>query len=94
MILLIRFYNAARKYKTKTIVRITSDCPLVDANLIDSFIKIYKQKKVSYLSNTYYLADKRYANNKKSFYPDGFDIEIFSFDLLKKLKNKLFQMKE
>ena len=40
-----RFYNAAKKYKTKTIIRITSDCALVDANLIDNFIKIYKRKK-------------------------------------------------
>ena len=85
---LSRYYNAAKKYKTKTIVRITSDCALVDAKLIDNFIKIYKRKKSSFLSNTFHLLDNRLVNNKKSYYPDGFDIEIFSFDLLEKIEKQ------
>lgn len=84
-----RFYNAAKKYKTKTIIRITSDCALVDANLIDNFIKIYKKKKSSYLCNTYHLIDNKFVKNKKSYYPDGFDIEIFSFDLLEKIEKEM-----
>ena len=83
-----RFYNAAKKYKTKTIIRITSDCALVDANLIDNFIKIYKRKKSSYLSNTYHLIDNKFLKNKKSYYPDGLDIEIFDFNLLEKIEKK------
>ena len=83
-----RFYNAAKKYNTKTIIRVTSDCPLIDANLIDNFIKIYKRKKSSYLSNTYHLIDNKFVKNEKSYYPDGLDIEIFSFDLLEKIEKK------
>ena len=30
-----RFYKTANKYKAKIIVRITADCPLVDAKIID-----------------------------------------------------------
>ena len=34
-----RFYKAATKFKADIIVRITADCPVVDADLIDDFIK-------------------------------------------------------
>ena len=84
-----RFYNAAKKFKTETIVRITSDCALVDPVLIDSFIKIYKKRKILYLSSTYHLINKKFIKNKKYCYPDGFDVEIFSFKLLEKIQKKL-----
>ena len=32
---LLRFYDAARKFKPKNIIRITSDCPFVDPKIID-----------------------------------------------------------
>ena len=35
-----RFYRAAKKFKADIIVRITADCPVVDAGLIDNFIKL------------------------------------------------------
>ena len=88
-----RFYNAAKKFKTKTIVRITSDCALIDPDLVDKLIKIYKNKKISYLSSTYHLIDEKFVINKKFCYPDGFDVEIFSFDLLEKVQ-KSFPLKD
>ena len=36
---LSRFYLAAVKYKAELIVRITADCPLIDAELVDKVIK-------------------------------------------------------
>ena len=36
-----RFYKANRKYSGDIIVRVTSDCPLMDPILIDDFIKIF-----------------------------------------------------
>ena len=30
-----RFYHAAKQYNPKWVVRLTSDCPLIDASLID-----------------------------------------------------------
>ena len=72
-----RYYNAARKFKAKNIIRITADCPLHDANQLDDSIKIFNKKNIDFLSNY----------NPPTF-PDGFDLSIMTFDLLKKT-NKL-----
>ena len=78
-----RFYHAAKKFNVKTIVRITGDCPLVDTDLVDKFVKEFKKNKVEYLSNTFPYS-----------FPDGLDIEIFSFEFLKKVFNKEGQKKQ
>jgi len=68
-----RYYLAAKKYEADLIVRITGDCPLVDPNLIDRMIKKFKKNNYDYISNTLIPT-----------YPDGLDIEVFSFNALKK----------
>ena len=50
--LLSRYYNCAKKYKANTIVRITSDCPLMDYKIIDKIIKKFYSSNVDYISNT------------------------------------------
>lgn len=72
-----RFYQAARLFRVKHIVRVTSDCPLIDPKVIDDVIRIYLKKKADYASNT--LEDS---------YPDGEDVEVFSFAALKKAWQK------
>ena len=67
-----RYFKAAKKFKADVIVRITSDCPFTDPKLIDSFLKIFFRFKYDYFSNI----------NPPSF-PDGFDIEIFTYKSLK-----------
>ena len=42
-----RYYNAAIKYSADYIVRVTSDCPLIDPNLIDKLIGINKKFKIT-----------------------------------------------
>ena len=69
-----RYYDAAKKYNAKHIVRITADCPFVDPSILDKMIDEYFKIKVDYLSNI----------NPPSF-PDGLDIEIFSFETLEKV---------
>lgn len=71
-----RFYKTAIRFKANHILRITADCPLVDPALIDSSIKKYLEIKPDYLSNTI-----------DSTYPDGLDIEIFSFSVLRNAWN-------
>ena len=71
-----RFYKVAKKYKGRIIVRITADCPLVDVKIIDEFIKKFKNNKPDYLSNCLPWT-----------YPDGLDVEVFSYELLKKVEN-------
>tara|TARA_Y100000590_G_scaffold213372_1_gene241815 strand:- start:79807 stop:80610 length:804 start_codon:yes stop_codon:yes gene_type:complete len=72
--LLDRYFKCAKKFKADHIVRITSDCPLIDPKIIDSVIKKYLSvKNLDYMSNIH-----------PPSYPDGFDVEIFSFKALRK----------
>lgn len=68
---LSRFYNAAKQVNADVIVRITGDCPFVDAALVDKCINEFKKTKVDY-----------YSNIMPPSYPDGLDIEVFSFAAL------------
>ena len=63
-----RFYESAKTSKADIIVRITGDCPLVDPELVDKCIQAFKKEKVDY-----------YSNVEPASYPDGLDIEVFSF---------------
>lgn len=76
-----RFYLAAKYYKADLVVRITGDCPLIDAGIVDKLIyKIINSKK-DYITN----------DNPRT-YPDGLDAEVITFKALKKcyglVKNK------
>jgi spore coat polysaccharide biosynthesis protein SpsF len=68
-----RYFYCAKKFSSKHIVRVTSDCPFINPLIITQMIKFYKKKRLKFLTN-----------NKPRFVPHGFDCEIFSFDLLKK----------
>ncbi len=68
-----RFYNAAKKYKVDTIVRITGDCPFIDPVVIDQVIGLHLDAKSDYTSNI-----------KPPTFPDGLDVEVFSFISLEK----------
>jgi len=69
-----RYYQCALKYQADPIIRITGDCPLIDWKLIDKMIGFYKKHKCDYLCNTF-----------PPTFPDGLDVEIFSFKALKKM---------
>jgi len=77
--LLKRYLDCAKKYKIENIVRLTSDCPLVDPNLIKKMLNTFFKKKLDYLSNTLPI--------QYSTYPDGTDIEIFNYKSLVKANN-------
>ncbi|MBT3939725.1 MAG: aminotransferase class III-fold pyridoxal phosphate-dependent enzyme, partial [Pelagibacterales bacterium] len=67
-----RYYALATQTKANTIIRITADCPFSDPDLIKKAIQLYNSKDVDYLSN---VLDRSY--------PDGLDVEIFSYKALK-----------
>ena len=67
-----RYYMAALQKNPDVVVRITGDCPLIDSDIVDAVIKIYKSSSADYVSNT----------NPPTF-PDGLDVEVFSFSALK-----------
>jgi glutamate-1-semialdehyde 2,1-aminomutase len=66
-----RYYEAARLGNADVVVRVTGDCPLIDPALVDSVITAFKAAGVDYACNT-----------DPATYPDGLDIEVFSFTAL------------
>ena len=74
-----RYYLCAKENFADVVVRVTSDCPLIDAevceNIIDTFLK--NKDSVDYVSNC-----------QERSYPRGFDTEVFSFLALKKAYEK------
>jgi spore coat polysaccharide biosynthesis protein SpsF len=82
-----RYYQAAYNSNATEIVRITSDCPLIDPNIIDHTIDMYfkenKNKKYDYACN---FISRRY--------PRGLDVEIFSKEALSKAHKNAKQKHE
>ena len=78
-----RFYNSAKKYKGINIARVTSDCPLIDPEIVDQVISNFFVKEVDYASNV----------NPATF-PDGLDVEVFKFSALKEAYIKASLSKE
>ncbi len=72
-----RYYKAAVQTEADIIVRITSDCPLIDPTIIDKVIEKFQNNKCDYCSNTLKLT-----------YPRGMDTEIFTFNVLEKAWNE------
>lgn len=70
---LSRYYNAAKKYNLDVIVRVTSDCPCLDPQIIRKLIKKLTAVGADYVSNTL-----------KRTYPHGLDAEVFTFSTLEK----------
>lgn len=68
-----RFYQTVKDDKPDYVVRLTSDCPLIDANIIDQVIDLAIESGADYVSNTLDLS-----------YPDGMDCECFKFSALEK----------
>jgi len=73
--LLDRHFQLAREYKADALVKIPSDCPLIDPLIIDQVIGYY-------LKN--YPAFDFVSNLHPATYPDGNDVEIMSFGALEK----------
>ena len=71
-----RFSDCAEEEKANTVVRLTGDCPLTDPVLIDEIVEAFKGGNWNYLSNC--------AVEEKLCVPDGFDVEVFGADVLKR----------
>jgi len=68
-----RFYLCAKQYGAQVIVRITADDPLKDPGVITKAIELYQGGDYDYVSNTI-----------EPTYPEGIDVEVFSFSALEK----------
>lgn len=76
---LARYYEAALKFKPEIIVRITSDCPIIDSQVVDRTIQHFIEHDFDYVSNTV-----------ERTYPRGMDTEVFSFEALQKAYQESF----
>lgn len=68
-----RVVKSARKFKLDIIIRITSDCPLIDINIVEQALNIFLNNSVDLVNNTHIRS-----------YPDGMDVDILSKSSLEK----------
>jgi spore coat polysaccharide biosynthesis protein SpsF len=66
-----RYYQAAQAFGTDVVVRITSDCPLIDPEVIDKVVLAFLDARPDYASNTMIRT-----------YPRGLDTEVMALDAL------------
>jgi len=74
---LLRVLNAHKSVNSQIVVELTGDCPLIDPKIIDQAIDIYLNNNFDFVSN----------GHIRSF-PDGVDVAVFSFDILKEISTK------
>lgn len=68
-----RFYQAAIQFQPEIVVRLTSDCPLIDPKYVEDLIEKFLNHNVDYASNC--LIPNL---------PDGLDAEVMKFSALEK----------
>ncbi len=66
-----RFYQAVKNLNPIWVVRVTSDCPIIDPMLVDEVIEVTKSGNKDYGSNAI-----------DETFPDGQDVEVFKFTAL------------
>jgi spore coat polysaccharide biosynthesis protein SpsF len=80
---LARYYHAAVQFEADIIVRVTSDCPLIDPTIIDETIKRHIQDGNDYT-----------AVGVEGGFPRGLDVEVFNFKSLKIAYSKAVERSE
>jgi spore coat polysaccharide biosynthesis protein SpsF len=66
-----RYYGAAQSVRAEIVVRITSDCPLIDPEITDKTVAAFLEAHADYASN-----------GLQRTYPRGLDTEVMTFDAL------------
>ena len=72
---LARYAQTARAFRADVVVRITSDCPLIDAELVDTIVERHAMARI----NDYT------CNVLVRTFPRGLDTEVLSMDCLRRL---------
>ena len=68
-----RYYRAAKAHSAEAVVRVTSDCPLMDPGAIDEVVDRFLVERPDYAANTI-----------ERTYPRGLDTEVISIDALQR----------
>ncbi len=69
-----RYIGAARRFSAGAVVRVTSDCPLLDPETVDRVVNGLRSAPVDYASNVHVRT-----------YPRGLDTEVFYLETLEKI---------
>jgi spore coat polysaccharide biosynthesis protein SpsF len=82
-----RFWGAANRFdvQPETIVRICCDNPLHSHKVLDFVVTEYEKAGTDYFSN---------SNQEPDYLEDGFDVEVFSFEALRKAQDAATLMSE
>ena len=70
---MLRVVEAADSVGADIVVEITGDCPIIDPQIVEQTILMYRANNADYVSN----------GHVRSF-PDGMDTQVFALDVLKK----------
>ena len=73
-----RYYQCAKEYSVSTIVRIPSDKPLIDPEIVDNVVSVFSNNSYDYITN--FLPNPTF--------PSGTEVEVFSINALKKAWEK------
>lgn len=68
---LSRYYLAAKESKADIVVRVTSDCPCIDSDIVDRCIDTHNKENSDYTTNCL-----------ERTFPHGLDVEVFNFSIL------------
>tara|TARA_B100000029_G_scaffold17500_2_gene17923 strand:- start:3950 stop:5698 length:1749 start_codon:yes stop_codon:yes gene_type:complete len=79
--LLDRYYKCAKKNSCRIIVRITSDCPLIDPKIIDNAIRTFQENSYDYVSNNIEKINDNWENSTCNF-PQGMTVEVTNMETL------------
>lgn len=71
-----RYYLAAKEFQADAIMRITSDCPLLDVEILDDLLSFFQEESKMGLDIDYL------SNNLRRSFPRGLDAELFTFKAL------------
>jgi spore coat polysaccharide biosynthesis protein SpsF len=74
---LLRVLEAHQSVNSDIVVELTGDCPLIDPDIIDLAISTYLNNNADYVSNAHIRS-----------FPDGLDVQVFSFNLLAEIAKK------
>ena len=72
-----RHYRCAEKFSLSTIIRMPSDKPLLDPEVVDKVVNTFNSNSYDYATNFF-----------PSTFPSGTEVEVLSFDSLKKSYEK------
>jgi spore coat polysaccharide biosynthesis protein SpsF (cytidylyltransferase family) len=71
---LSRYRLAAEEHRADVVIRVTSDCPLVDPDVVDRLVRLRESAGADYASN-----------ELPPTFPQGYDVEVLSFACLRRL---------